>query len=118
MPYILHEVGNCRIFSAARGRYDGNYYPQVNPEAHVRPGLGNHLHHLGDLPNLSVDENSNGSLYTITSRITLSDRLTTLFDKDSSAFIIHDLQNRYVPDPPTKYALGGPRVACVVIVEE
>ena len=114
----IHETGNCEPFSAAKGHYDGNIDPQVNPDANVSPGLGNHPYHLGDLPNLSVDENRKGSLYTITSRVTLSDGLNTLFDNDGSAFIIHEFQDKYVPDPPTKDAPGGPRIACGVIMKE
>ncbi len=113
----IHETGNCEPFAAAKGHYDGNVDPQVNPEANVSPGLGNHPYHLGDLPNLSVNDSREGSLYTITSRVTLSEGLTTLFDKDGSAFIIHEYADRYVPDPPTKDAPGGPRIACGVIVK-
>jgi Cu-Zn family superoxide dismutase len=90
----------------------------VNPEANVTPGLANHPYHLGDLPNVMVDENRKGSLYTVTSRVTLSPGLTTLFDKDGSAFIVHGLEDKYLPDPPTKDAPGGPRIACGVITLE
>ena len=114
----IHETGNCEPFSAAKGHYDGNVDPEVNPEANVSPGLGNHPYHLGDLQNLSVDQYRNGSLYTITSRVTLSEGLNTLFDKDGSAFIIHEFQDKYVPDPPMKDAPGGPRIACGVIVKQ
>jgi Cu-Zn family superoxide dismutase len=112
----IHETGACDPFTAARGHFDGNVDPQVNPEANVSPGLGNHPYHLGDLPNLKVDENRKGSLYTLTSRVTLTPGLTSLFDKDGSAFIIHGLEDKYLPDPPTKDAPGGPRIACGVIV--
>lgn len=114
----IHETGACDPFTAAKGHYDGNIDPQVNPEANVSPGLGNHPYHLGDLPNLIVDESRKGTLYTITSRVTLSPGLTTLFDQDGSAFIIHGLEDKYLPDPPTKDAPGGPRIACGVIVRE
>jgi Cu-Zn family superoxide dismutase len=114
----IHETGNCEPFSAAKGHYDGNIDLQVNPEANVSPGLGNHPYHLGDLPNLLVDESRKGTLYAITSRVTLSDGLNTLFDKDGSAFIVHEFQDKYLPDPPTKDAPGGPRIACGVIVKE
>jgi len=30
---------------------------------------------------------------------------------------IHELEEKYVPDPPTKDARGGPRIACGVIVK-
>jgi len=89
----------------------------MNPEAHISPGLGYHPHHLGVLPNLSINENKKYSLY-ITSRVTLFDGLNTLFDKDSSVFIIHELQDRYVLDPPTKDTPGGPWIACGVIIKE
>ena len=114
----IHEVGNCEPFAAAKGHYDGNVDAAINPEANVTPGLGNHPYHLGDLQNLSVNDDRKGSLYTITSRVTLSDGLNTLFDKDGSAFIIHELDDKYLPDPPTKDAPGGPRIACGVIVKE
>lgn len=77
----IHETGLCKPFSAAKGHYDGNIDALVNPEANVSPGLGNHPYHLGDLPNLNVNEDRKGSLYTITSRVTLSDGLNTLFDQ-------------------------------------
>jgi superoxide dismutase, Cu-Zn family len=114
----IHETGSCAPFSAAKGHYDGNVDSQENPEASVNPGLGNHPYHLGDLQNLSVNENRKSSLYTVTSRVTLSDGLNTLFDQDGSAFIIHELPDQYLPDPPTKDAPGGPRIACGVILKE
>ena len=114
----IHEVGNCEPFAAAKGHYDGNVDAAINPEANVTPGLGNHPYHLGDLQNLSVNDDRKGSLYTITSRVTLSEGLNTLFDKDGSAFIIHELDDKYLPDPLTKDAPGGPRIACGVIVKE
>lgn len=113
----IHETGACEPFAAAKGHYDGNVDPQLNPEASVNPSLANHPYHLGDLQNLSVDEHRKGSLYTITSRVTLSNGLTSLFDTDGSAFIIHEYADRYLPDPPTKDAPGGPRIACGVIVK-
>jgi len=114
----IHETGNCEPFSAAKGHYDGNIDPQINPDANVSSGLGNHPYHLGDLPNLLVNEDRTGSLYTVTSRVTLSEGLTGLFDKDGSAFIIHELEDKHLPDPPTKDAPGGQRIACGVILKE
>ena len=114
----IHEVGNCEPFAAAKGHYDGNVDAAINPEANVTPGLGNHPYHLGDLPNFTVTEDRKGSLYTITSRVTVSEGLNTLFDTDGSAFIIHEFDDKYLPDPATKDAPGGPRIACGVIVKE
>ena len=113
----IHETGNCEPFSAAKGHFDGNEY-EANPQANISPGLGNHPYHLGDLQNLSVGNDRKGSLYTITSRVTLSEGLNTIHDMDGSAFIIHEFDDKYLPDPPTKDAPGGPRIACGVIVKE
>ncbi|MBK9308224.1 MAG: superoxide dismutase family protein [Nitrospira sp.] len=113
----IHETGSCDPFTAAKGHYDGNIDTLVNPEANVSPGLGNHPYHLGDLPNLKVNEDRKGSLYTMTSRVTLSDGLNTLFDQDGSAFIVHELEDQYLPDPPTTDGPGGTRIACGVIVK-
>ena len=32
--------------------------------------------------------------------------------------IIHEFDDKYLPDPPTKDAPGGPRIACGVVVKE
>ncbi len=114
----IHETGTCEPFAAAKGHYDGNVDSQVNPEANVSPGLGNHPYHLGDLPNLMVNEDRKATLYTVTSRVALAEGLNTVFDKDGSAFIIHEFEDKYLPDPPTKDAPGGARIACGVIVKE
>ena len=114
----IHETGACEPFTAAKGHYDGNIDPSINPAANVSPGLENHPYHLGDLPNLVVDGNRKGTLYAVTSRVTLGPGLTTLFDSDGSAFIIHDLEDKYLPDPRTKDAPGGPRIACGIIVRK
>jgi Cu-Zn family superoxide dismutase len=113
----IHETGNCEPFSAAKGHFDGNEYG-ANPQANISPGLENHPYHLGDLQNLFVDDSRKGSLYTVTSRVTLSEGLNTILDMDGSAFIIHEFEDKYLPDPPTKNAPGGPRIACGVIVKE
>ena len=56
-----------------------------------------------------MNDDRKGSLYTVTSRVTLSEGLNTILDMDGSAFIIHELDDKYLPDPPTKDAhLVGP----------
>jgi Cu/Zn superoxide dismutase len=50
--------------------------------------------------------------------VTLSEGLNTILDMDGSAFVIHEFEDKYLPDPPTKDAPGGPRIACGVIVKE
>ena len=116
----IHEAGDCGgtpPFSAAKGHYDGFIDPGSNPGANVSPGLENHPYHLGDLINLNVDADRNGTLYTISSRVTLSPGLTTVFDSDNSAFIIHEFADQYLPQPPSTNGPGGPRIACGVIVK-
>jgi Cu-Zn family superoxide dismutase len=115
----IHAVGDCTPpFTAAGGHYDGNIVPGENDQgANVTPGLENHPYHLGDLQNLETDADGNGTLYTITSRVTLSPGLTTVFDQDGSAFIIHELPDLYKAQPPVQNAPGGPRIACGVIVK-
>ena len=114
----IHETGDCTPpFTAANGHYDGNIDPTVNPGANVSPGLENHPYHLGDLTNLEVDANREGTLYMVTSRVTLTPGLTTVFDADNSAFIIHEFEDKYLPQPPTANGPGGPRIACGVIVK-
>jgi Cu-Zn family superoxide dismutase len=56
-----------------------------------------------------VGNDRKGSLYTITSRVTLSEGLNTILDQDGSAFVIHEFEDKYLPDPPTK-DVG--RIAC------
>jgi len=79
----IHETGNCEPFSAAKGHFDGNEYG-ANPQANVSSGLANHPYHLGDLQNLSVNNDRKGSLYTITSRVTLSEGLNTILDMEGA----------------------------------
>ena len=75
-------------------------------------------YHLGDLPNLLAIEGRKGSLHTITNRTTISDGLTTRFDQDGSAFSIPESEDKFLPDPPTKDASGGARIAYGVNVKE
>ena len=116
----IHEAGDCGgtpPFSGAKGHYDGNIVSGENDGANVTPGLENHPYHLGDLQNMEVDANGEGTLYTISSRVTLSPGLTTLFDSDGSAFIIHELPDQYKAQPPVANGPGGPRIACGVITQ-
>ncbi len=53
----------------------------------------------------------------MTSRVTLSPGLNTVFEHDGSALVIPELEGQYLPDPPNKDAPGGPRIACGVIVK-
>jgi Cu-Zn family superoxide dismutase len=105
----LHAVGECVApYTSAGGHFDpgpaGNSDPDVN-----------HPYHLGDLPNLVVDERGHGRLDAWTTRVTLSDGPLTVFDADGSALIIHKNPDQGISGPAKSGVGGGPRIACGVI---
>lgn len=105
----LHAVGECVApFTSAGGHYD------PGPAANTDPDV-NHPYHMGDLPNLRVDENGNGYMDAMTTRVTISDGPLTLFDTDGSAIIIHKNPDQGMSGPPKSGVSGGPRIACGVI---
>lgn len=108
----FHAVGSCTSgatpFSDAGGHFD------PGPLGSSTPVEVNHPYHSGDLPNLIVDEQGRGTLLTITSRISLADSPTIVFDADGTAIIIHALQDQIKPGGTAAEA-GGSRLACGVI---
>ena len=107
----IHETGECMPCSAARGHFDPGPYGNSNPDA-------NHPFHAGELQNIEVRENGRGMLFTVTTRVTLSDGPLSLFDEDGSAFIIHLDPDTYCPEGETAGCAGGGRAACGVIVRD
>jgi Cu-Zn family superoxide dismutase len=133
--FHIHENANCATpadpndtqFSAAGGHYDPGPNSNSNPDA-------NHPYHMGDIPNLKVDDGT-GRLRHETSRITLSDGPLTVFDPGSgsganpnngsqppvmsgtpgSAVIVHLNEDQGATGPPGSGVSGGPRLACGVI---
>ncbi len=109
----FHEAGLCEMaltpaFSSAKGHFD------PGPSGSSTPVEANHPYHLGDLPNLLVNENGEGKLQTITSRITLSEGPLSIFDSNGTALIIHknpDLMKAMGTAPEA----GGGRLACGVL---
>ncbi len=108
----LHAVGSCtsgaKPFSGAGGHFD------PGPMGSSTPVEANHPYHLGDLPNLVVDQSGRGKLRTITNRISLKDSPTGLFDTDGTAIIIHKLQDQ-IKAGGTADEAGGGRLACGII---
>lgn len=107
----IHETGTGACvppYEAAQGHFDPG--PSSNPDADV-----NHPFHLGDIPNLVVDQNGTGTLEASTSRITLSPGPLSLFDSDGSAIIVHGDADQGIPGPAKSGVSGGPRIACGVI---
>lgn len=105
----LHAVGECVApFTSAGGHYD------PGPAANTDPDV-NHPFHMGDLPNLRVDEMGNGYMDAVTTRVTVTPGPLTLFDADGSAIIIHKNPDQGVSGPAKSGVSGGPRIACGVI---
>lgn len=106
----IHAVGSCATASSAFDGAGGHF----NPLGHEH-GLDNPAGpHAGDLPNLLVDADGRGTLNARTDRVSLSPGLTTLFDANGSAFIIHANPD----DQVTNVGNGGsgPRRACAIVV--
>ena len=104
----IHAVGSCSgpTFASAGGHYN----PLVRQHGLENPNGP----HAGDLPNLVVDAEGEGSLNAKTDRVTLTSGVATLLDGDGSAFIIHANPDDQVTDAGN--GGSGPRIACAVIV--
>jgi len=98
----IHNTANCTPpFTAAGGHH--------NPLGAV------HGDHAGDLPNLIVNVAGIGHLDGTTDHATLSASLTSVFDANGSALIIHAGEDDLHTDPTGN---SGGRIACGVIVTE
>jgi Cu-Zn family superoxide dismutase len=120
----IHENGNCdpglpggARFIAAGGHFDPG--PNGNSQSD-----GNHPFHLGDLPNVDVNEAGVGHLRAVTSRITLSPGPLSVFDADNpntlsidpgSAVVVHQNPDQGITGAPGSGVSGGPRIACGLI---
>ncbi|WP_218080702.1 superoxide dismutase family protein [Anthocerotibacter panamensis] len=109
----LHEVGSCDLstevpFSSAKGHFD------PGPFGSSTPVEANHPYHLGDLPNLEVNDRGEGHLETISNRISLSKGPVTLFDDNGSAVIVHKNSDE-IKANGTAAEAGGARLACGVV---
>ena len=104
----IHESGVCDPCSAAKGHFDPGPHGFSNPD-------GNHPFHSGDLENIYLDENGDGKLSVVTTRVTLSPGPLSIFDQDGSAFIVHVEADTYCPEGEAKGCAGGARAACGII---
>lgn len=109
----IHEKGDCDCegFKCAGGHFDpgpsGNSDPDVN-----------HPFHLGDLPNISVDEEGHGELRCLTTRVTLSPGPLCILPPDyaeGTALMIHAKEDPYHGGESGSGVSGGPRLVCGVI---
>jgi Cu-Zn family superoxide dismutase len=105
----IHAGGKCLPpYTSAEGHFD------PGPAGNSDPDL-NHPFHMGDLPNLIVDQLGVGVMEARTSRITLSPGPLSVFDGDGSVVIVHQDPDRGIPGPAKSGVSGGPRIACGVI---
>ena len=99
----LHAVGRCDPpgFESAG--------PHWNPTERRHGSQNPQGRHLGDLPNLLVGADGQGSFEFTISGAALSGRPSGLLDRDGSALVIHAAPDDYRTDPSGN---SGARIAC------
>jgi superoxide dismutase, Cu-Zn family len=112
-PHGIHIHENAKggcvpPYTSAEGHFDPG--PSGNPDPDA-----NHPYHMGDVPNLAVDDKGVGVLEATTSRITLSPGPLSVFDDNGSVVIVHANPDQGITGPPRSGVSGGPRIACGVI---
>jgi Cu-Zn family superoxide dismutase len=104
----IHEKGDCECdgFKCAGGHFDPGPSGNSDPDA-------NHGFHAGDLPSITVDDDGNGELEAITTRVTLSDGpVSILQPEEGTSIMIHANTDPYAPGETGSGISGGPRLAC------
>ncbi len=113
----IHEKAacDCEGFKCAGGHFDPGPNGNTDPDA-------NHGYHAGDLPSITIDEDGNGELQTITTRVTLSPGPVSLLGKESApegtSIMIHGNHDPFTPGETGSGHSGGPRMACGSIVQD
>ncbi len=103
--FHLHAVGACEgpDFTSAGGH--------LNPFDRAHGSLNPDGQHLGDLPNITVDDDGSASL-----SFTFSDPpnqlIDQIFDSDGTSVMLHAGPDDYLSDPA---GAAGPRIACGII---
>jgi len=106
----LHGVGRCEgtgAFATAG--------PHLNPDSHKHGLESADGPHAGDLPNVIVADGGAGVVAARTSRVTLGDGPSSLFDADGAALVLHASADDQRTDPSGN---SGARIACGVIVRD
>jgi Cu-Zn family superoxide dismutase len=104
----IHEKGDCTCdgFKCAGGHFDPGPSGNSDPDA-------NHGYHAGDLPSITTDASGNGTLETITTRVTLSSGPVSILDpEEGTSLMIHANPDPHTPGETGSGHSGGPRLAC------
>ncbi len=104
----IHTVGKCEgpAFTTAGGHFNPtSAHHGMNNTADPHP-------HLGDLPNLKVAADGNGSATIVAKGVTLGDGANSLFHDGGTSLVIHEKADDYMTDPAGN---SGSRIACGVI---
>ena len=102
----LHAVGRCDAPDFASAG------PHFNPTAHGHGSLNPAGPHLGDLPNIVVAADGNGTIDSVVAGLQLAGGATPLLDDDGAAVILHTGADDYRTDPSGN---SGARIACGVL---
>ena len=104
----IHEKGDweCDGFKCAGGHFDPGPSGNSDPDA-------NHGYHAGDLPSITINDDGEGELETITTRVTLSDGpVSILQPAEGTSLMVHGNPDPYTPGESASGHSGGPRLAC------
>lgn len=103
----LHMTGSCDSegFTSAGAH--------LNPENRQHGTENPQGSHLGDLPNIEIDDAGRGSV-TAALRGTREDVLAAIFDADGTAVVVHAEPDDYKSDPAGN---AGDRIACGVLTK-
>jgi len=107
----IHEKGACDCdgFKCAGGHFDPGPSGNTDPDA-------NHGFHAGDLPMITINDQGEGELETITTRITLSKGPVSIIDQpEGTSLMVHGNPDPYGPGESGSGYSGGPRLACGTI---
>lgn len=104
----IHEKGDCECdgFKCAGGHFDPGPNGNSDPDA-------NHGYHAGDLPSININNDGEGELQAITTRITLSDGPVSILEpSEGTSLMVHANTDPYIPGETGSGLSGGPRLAC------
>jgi Cu-Zn family superoxide dismutase len=107
----LHEFGVCDPGGAEPFSSAGEHW---NPTAQPHGGPDDAEHHVGDFGNLVASEDGLAEMEITTTDFTFEAGVTSIFDEDGTAIVIHEGVDDLVTQPSGN---SGPRYACGVVAE-